>query len=139
MSKAEKPPDEAQQGSRKNWLEWSVFLVSAVLVVGVVGYLAYSAATLGDSPPDVRVRLGAVVQQGDKFIIPVEATNHGDSMAESVQIEVRLETSDMVREEAALTIAFIPRRATREGWVTFDHDPRAGVKLSARAVGYEKP
>jgi uncharacterized protein (TIGR02588 family) len=37
-----------------------------------------------------------------------------------------------------LTIAFLPRRATREGWVTFQQDPRA-ARLTARVLGYEKP
>jgi uncharacterized protein (TIGR02588 family) len=53
---------------------------------------------------------------------------------------VLLESDDAGREpvRGELTIAFLPRRATREGFVTFQQDPR-GARLTARVLGYERP
>ena len=128
----------------KNWVEWIVFAVGLVLVLSALGYLAYEGATMGNDPPSIEVRLGTPEQRTHNFIVPVTVTNHGDETAEGITVEVTLENAgggdsgagEPVRGE--LTIAFLPRRATREGWVAFQQDPRA-ARLTARVLGYEKP
>ena len=124
---------------QKNRLEWGVFAVGLVLVVAALAYLAYDGATMGSDPPILEVRLGAPEPRAHNFIVPVTVINHGDETAEGVTVEVILnngEGREPVRGE--LTIAFLPRRATREGFVTFQQDPRA-AQLKARVLGYEKP
>ena len=125
----------------KNWLEWVVFGVSLALVAGVLGFLVYDAVKLEKLPPDLEVRLGAPVARAQEFVVPVAVTNRGDQTAEGVQIEVTLEGSGSgggEPERGEFTIAFVPRRATREGWVAFRTDPR-GARLTPRVLGYEKP
>jgi uncharacterized protein (TIGR02588 family) len=124
---------------QKNWVEWIVFVVGLALVLSAFVYLVYDGATMGSDPPSVEVRLGSPEARAHNFIVPVTVTNHGDETAEGVAIEVLMESGGGV--EAArgeLTIAFLPRRATREGFVTFQQDPRA-ARLTARVLGYEKP
>ena len=124
---------------KKNWLEWAVFVVSLALVAGVLGFLVYDALKLEKLPPDLEVRLGAPVEHGQEFVVPVAVTNRGDQTAEGVQIEVTLEGGGGGEpERGEFGIAFIPRRATREGWVVFRTDPR-GARLTPRVLGYEKP
>ena len=125
---------------QKNWVEWVVFAVGLALVLFVFGYLVYDGATMGGDPPSIEVRLGAPEQRAHNFIVPVTITNHGDETAEGIAVEVLLESDDAGREpvRGGLTIAFLPRRAKREGWVTFQRDPR-GTRLTARVLGYEKP
>ena len=131
---------------QKNWLEWGVFAVGLALVLSVLAYLTYEGLTMGNDPPSIEVRLGTPEPRAHNFIVPVIVTNHGDATAEGITIEVTLEnaggsdgsggSAEPVRGE--LTIAFLPRRATREGWVTFQQDPRS-ARLNARVLGYEKP
>ena len=123
---------------QKNWLEWSVFAVGLVLVLGTIGYLIYDAVTLGTTPPSLEVKLGKPQQRQTQFLVPVSVTNHGDETAEGVLVEVALESGGKETERAEFEIAFLPRQSTREGWVTFDKDPRA-ARLKARVLGYEKP
>ena len=126
---------------KKNWLEWVVFGVSLALVAGVLGFLVYDAVKLEKTPPDLEVRLGAPVARAEEFVVPVAVTNRGDQTAEGVQIEVTLEggaDGGGEPERGEFGIAFIPRRATREGWVVFRTDPR-GARLTPRVLGYEKP
>ncbi len=123
----------------KNWLEWVVFTVGLALVAGVLGYLVYDGLTMGDAPPDIEVRLGTPEQRGASFIVPVSVTNRGDTTAEGVAIEVVQQRGDgQEGERGEFEVAFLPRRATREGWVTFKTDPRR-TPLTARVLGYEKP
>lgn len=122
---------------KKNWLEWAVFAVGLVLVVAVLGYLTYSGASMGDQPPEIEVRLGTPEQRQFNFIVPVTVVNHGDETAASLRIEVVMQgNGEQARGE--LDIPFLPRHAKRDGWVTFDQDPRTS-QLKARVLGYQKP
>jgi uncharacterized protein (TIGR02588 family) len=119
-------------------VEWVVFAVGLVLVVSALTYLIYDGATMGSDPPSIEVRLGTPEPRAHNFIVPVSVTNHGDETAEGITVEVSMESDGREPTRGELTIAFLPRRATREGFVTFQQDPRA-ARLSARVLGYEKP
>jgi uncharacterized protein (TIGR02588 family) len=121
----------------KNWLEWTVFGVSAALIALVIGFLIFQSATIGDALPDIQVRTGTPEARTGYFAVPLEVTNLGDQTAEGVHIEVVLRSGGK-DERADLEIAFLPRRGAREAWVTFKTDPRQGT-LEARVLGYEKP
>jgi len=124
----------------KNWVEWAVFAIGLVLVVSALSYLVYDGATMGSDPPSLEVRLGTPEQRAHNFIVPVTVTNHGDETAEGITIEVSMEnTGGGEPARGELTIAFLPRRATREGFVTFQQDPRTAAQLTARVLGYGKP
>lgn len=123
----------------KNWLEWIVFAASLVLVMSTLGYLVYDGATLRDAPPRIEFHLGSPQRQLNHFIVNVSVTNRGDQTAEGVHIEVVLESGGKEQESAEFEIAFLPRHSTREGWVTFQTDPRTVEKMNARVLGYEKP
>ncbi|HEX8491993.1 MAG TPA: hypothetical protein VF658_04070 [Pyrinomonadaceae bacterium] len=122
---------------QKNLFEWMVFAVGLVLVTATLAYLVYEGATMGSSPPSLEVRLGTPEPRPHSFIVPVTVINHGDKTAGSIRIEVLMESGDK-RERGEVDIPFLPRGATREGWVTFEQDPRT-AQLKARVLGYEEP
>ncbi|HEX8652042.1 MAG TPA: hypothetical protein VF708_14470 [Pyrinomonadaceae bacterium] len=124
---------------KKNWMEWIVFSVSLLLVASTLTYLAYDGLTIGDAPPSIEIRTGAPLERPHNFIVPVTITNHGDLTAEGVHIEVVLENGGAEVERSEFDVAFLPRRATREGWVAFQTDPRTAQRIKARVLGYEKP
>jgi uncharacterized protein (TIGR02588 family) len=123
----------------KNWLEWIVFAISLILVLFTLGYIVYDGATLGETPPNIELQLSQPQPQGDRFIVPVTASNRGDETAETVQIEVTLNSGGKETETAQFEIAFLPRHSTRKGWVTFQTDPRTVEQIQARVLGFEKP
>ena len=122
----------------KNGLEWTVFALGLALVLATLGFLGWDMATHKDRPPELRVTLGEPRAEGGHYSVPVTVENTGDRTAEGVQVEVTL-SRDGQEETAAFTMAFVPRKSSRDGFVTFDEDPRAAGKLEARAVGYEVP
>ena len=124
---------------QKNWLEWVTFAVGFILVVSTLGYLIYDAATVSEAPPQIEFQLGTPQSQSQQFIVPISVKNTGNQTAENVQIEVVLESGGEEKERGEFQIAFLPRRATREGWVTFETDPRTAERIKARALGFEKP
>lgn len=123
---------------QKNWLEWLVFAIGLTLVAFTLAYLIYAGATLGDTPPSLEVRVGTPEQSPHNFIVPVKVINHGDETAAGVRIEVVMVNGSDEKERGELEIPFVPSHSTREGWVTFEQDPRT-AQLKARVLGYEKP
>lgn len=123
---------------QKNWLEWVVFAVGLVLVLAVLVYLLFSGASMGNEPPNIEVRLGTPEPQQFNFIVPVTVVNHGDETAASLRVEVVMQNHGQEQARGELDIPFLPRHATREGWVTFEQDPRSS-QLKARVLGYQKP
>lgn len=121
----------------KNWLEWTVFGISAALIALVIGFLIFESATIGHALPDIEVHTGTPEARTGYFAVPLEVTNKGDQTAEGVHIEVVLRSAGK-EDRADLEIAFLPRRGSREAWVTFKTDPRQGT-LETRVLGYEKP
>ncbi len=123
---------------QKNRLEWMVFAIGLALVLGTISYLTYAGLMIGSDPPSIEVRLGAPEQREHNFIVPVTVVNHGDQTAAGIHIEVVMEQDGAEKERGELDLPFLPRHATREGWVTFAQDPRT-AQLKARVLGYEKP
>lgn len=123
----------------KNWLEWAVFGFGLAVILLMVAYLAYDAATIGDEPPIVEVQLGDVDARGDMYVMQVTIRNLGDRTAESVAVEVSLLQGDEEPETAELSIDFLPRQSTRTGWVTFTTDPATADEIEAHILGYQEP
>lgn len=121
----------------KNVLEWTVFGISLVLVVGTLGYLVRESLAGTDGPPEVVVSLGAPRAGAGGHMVPVTAENRGGATAEDVQITVRLKAAGG-EEEAVLTVPYLPRESRRSGWVTFRADPRSGG-LEVAGVAFQVP
>jgi uncharacterized protein (TIGR02588 family) len=124
--------------SDKNWLEWLVFAVGALLVSATVGYLAYDALAVTPSPPKLEVRLGDPVATPGGFSVPVVVRNRGTKAAETVLVRVEKKASDGQTEKAELTLDFVPGDASRHGAVIFTGDP-ASAELSAQPVSFQQP
>lgn len=123
---------------QKNWLEWSVFAVSLAITLAVLAVLVVSEIRSREEPADIRVYVGAPVRGASGHRLPVVVRNEGDQTAEQVHVEVVLRRGESEEERGSLTIAFVPRRSERRGWVSFRSDPRC-CAVDARAVGYEEP
>ena len=123
---------------QKNKLEWIVFAVSLVVMLGTVGLLVKDLVRGESSPPDLRVELGAPRRQARGWAVPVTVRNEGGETAEGARIEVTLAVPGRAPEKAEIDMAFIPADSRREGFVTFAEDPARG-RLAGRVVGFETP
>jgi uncharacterized protein (TIGR02588 family) len=127
-------------GSRKNWLEWTVFGVGTALILATVGYLGVQAARPGERGPALSVTFGAPERGAAGFVVPVEIHNASAGAAEGVTIEAALEMQrgGLAAETARITIGYIPGYARRTARLQFGRDPREG-RLVVRSVGYFTP
>jgi uncharacterized protein (TIGR02588 family) len=123
----------------KNWLEWSVFGLGLVLVIGTLGFLVGDSVSNQLSPPALQVTTGSAQPGEAGFRLPVTVTNTGGMTAENVLIEVVVLVNGRAAERTELRLGFVPRQAAREGWVVLQTDPRPPSRIAARAVAYEVP
>lgn len=123
---------------QKNPLEWTVFAAALAIVAGCVAVLVTMTMRTSDTPADLVVTLGRPERVSSGFRVPVQVRNTGDSTAADVRVDVTLEAEGKEVERADLTIAFVPRRSDRDGFVMFRRDP-ACCEIVARAVGFEEP
>ncbi|HJR62986.1 MAG TPA: hypothetical protein VJ803_04745 [Gemmatimonadaceae bacterium] len=123
----------------KNWLEWSVFGIGLLVVIGTLGFLVADSVANEASPPALLVSTGAARPTEAGFLLPVTVRNAGGITAENVLIEVVVRVDGRPAERAELRMGFVPRRAMREGWVVLATDPRSPARIAARAVAYEVP
>ncbi|HEU4681064.1 MAG TPA: hypothetical protein VFS51_04920 [Gemmatimonadales bacterium] len=121
----------------KNALEWIVFAVGLILVAATLVYLIREASTRGSSPPELVVDLGSPQQVAEGFQVPVTVVNRGERVAQDVSVTITL-AAGTEREEAVLTIGFLPHQSRHDGWVTFRGDPKEG-NLEVGPVGYASP
>jgi uncharacterized protein (TIGR02588 family) len=123
----------------KNWLEWLVFALGAVIVAGVVGCLCYLMAKGEGKPPEFIATIGRSFEQTDGYAVEVLITNRGDRTAE--QVKVRVEQTSSAGEVTAteFDIAYVPPGATRKGMAIFPEQPRGEQSVTARVLGFQTP
>ncbi len=121
----------------KNLLEWTVFAISAVLLLAVLVFLILAAVKVKEGPAELRAETGSPVSKDGWLRIPVTVSNHGQRVAANVEVRVTIGTGDAKRE-AGFTVDWVPRGGTRTGAVSFREAEVPGV-VQGEILGYEEP
>ena len=117
----------------KNWLEWTVTIAGALLVLFVLGFLTYQWVTDDGQPAELSISLGAPAQDGGTVEIPVEVKNDGQKVAEAAVVEVCAGPEAC----AQLTFDYVPFQSTVTGSVGLEAPLAA--PLTTRMVSYRNP
>jgi uncharacterized protein (TIGR02588 family) len=120
----------------KNALEWTVFGLSTVLVLALVGWLLY-AATLEEN---AEVKLTATTEEPQPMNgwhqVPVVVMNEGGVTAAGVEVVVTAMV-DGKEQAGTFTIDFVPKGGTRRGAVSFKGGQP--TEVAPRVIGYSEP
>lgn len=130
---SERPPGAATS----KW-EWVTGAVGLLLVLGTVGFIAYSA--LGNEPslPDVTVEHIATERMAGGYVVRFRARNSGSATAASLSISGELSNGTTAVETSAIVLDYLAADAERLGGLMFRNDP-AGYELRLEARGYVDP
>lgn len=123
----------------KNWLEWSVFGLSLIVLAFIFGFLGYDALTNEHDQNDIAIHLGNAEAHDGYYALPVSIENNGGQSVEDVEVEVTLLEGGRELETSSVTAPMLPRKSSRRAWVAFSTDPREADDLQARLVGYVLP
>jgi uncharacterized protein (TIGR02588 family) len=122
-----------------NWLEWVVFSVGLMLLIGTLGLLIYEAVQFDMSSPSLIVSVGEPEMRHETYIVPVSVKNEGGKTASNVEVEVTAYFSPGEEEPSSVTFQFIPRHSSEQGWVTFGRDPALADSVTAQVMGFGSP
>lgn len=130
---------EQQSKDKKNALEWSVFGISLLMVLLVLGYLVYHAFENRELPPMLEVVYSPDPTPYSPYRYQVTTYNKGGSTAEQVLVKVIMKDNGSILEEASLIFSWIPQTSKRVGWVIFSQNPARADSLTAQVVSYQVP
>lgn len=109
------------------------------MVVAVVAFMVYEAATLSPHPtPRLAIRIDTVVAYASGYIVELRAINSGDATASGVLVQGELRADTGVVERSEVTVDFVPARSWRRAGLVFAQDPRAH-RMDVRPVGFDRP
>jgi|SRR5687768_15619482 len=136
---AESKRASAGQSGRRgaDWLELAASWASAVVVLALLGLLAWDAAR-SDAPPAFLMQVEPPRAAGSLFHVPVTVHNVGDAPAQGVEVTVSVRVGDSTAAEGSFTIDWLPGRSTRRGVAVLGADPARG-RVAAEVRGYTEP
>ena len=129
------PTPNTKDTPGKNALEWSVFALSCLLVLGTFAVLIHGMAVWQDAPARLTARAGEAYQEAGHVWVPIVVVNEGDHSAVNVEIEV-VSTSPAGESKAAFKVDQIPRGSEREGQVSFE-GRKEEHQFRVRVSGYQ--
>lgn len=121
----------------KNLLEWAVFIVASILVVGALCFLMGEIYRNKQAPAKLRVELKEPMVEGGWIRYPIHIINDGNQVAENVSVQVTLERAS-VKESATMNISFVPSKTTRRGSVAFKGNILP-ERVECDVLSYEEP
>lgn len=123
----------------KNFLEWTVFSLSVLLVIGILGYLIYQSSIYEPGSPDLVVTYEKDPSPHAPYRFHLFVKNDGQETAEEVNIEMVLLKNGEELEMGTIQIPYSPKESTREGWINFSINPANADSLYTRVVSFKKP
>ena len=118
--------------------EWIVAIVSAALVLGVLGFLIYDGVRSPRTPPGITIEVDSIQNAGPGYLVLFHARNSGHATAAEVVVEGELEADSGRVETSETTLDYVPAEGEQGGGLYFRHDPRRS-RLRLRAQGYREP
>jgi uncharacterized protein (TIGR02588 family) len=128
-------PSEADN---PGWIEWATGLLSAVLVIAMLAWVAWEAVTEKASPPEFTVTTTGRQMVDGGYRVTFDIANRAAETASAVVVRGEMLREGGVIEQADVTFDYVPARSIAKGAVFFSRDPGAD-QIRLRAIGYTTP
>ena len=106
--------DPGRENSRP-MIEWIFGGASAILIAGVMVFLAFEAAFGDKEPPDLAVTIDRLEKVSSGTLVMVTVTNRGDNAAAEVGVETTLTMSGEVPVRKQIRFDYVAAHAVRRG------------------------
>lgn len=133
------PPPAAGQKPPPTLLEWGVRVFSMLILVGLTGYLLWTAFQ-PTVDPQFRFKIDPqqIAQRGTSWVVPLELTNEGSKAIEDLEVVLEVRSGPAVIEESAVTYKLLGAGESIKGEYWFAEDPRS-YTLEPSVTGYRLP
>ena len=118
-----------------NGVQLTVFILGALLVLGLIGYLSYKALKLDNRPPQPEV---TAVYQPDlpDYTYRIKIENKGAETATNMNLKMTLYQDGKSKETGTLSISYLPINSEQIGWMVFEtsRKPTDSLIISSNLV-----
>jgi uncharacterized protein (TIGR02588 family) len=128
---------QAEQGFARK-IEWATGIVSAVIVLVVIGWVAWEAVTEMETPPEFAVTVTSRQPVDGGYRVTFDIANTSSQTAATVVVRGEILDRDATVEDADITFDYVPGQSKASGSVFFSQDPGARP-IRLRAIGYTEP
>lgn len=103
-------------------------VISALILVGILGLAGWSSVRTGDAPASISVEanLDDVRETESGFYVPIMVTNTGGQTAQDVTVTGELDLGEDIPETAEITIDFLAGGETEYADLIFSSHPNEG-------------
>lgn len=123
---------------RSHWIEWATGLIATVMILAMIGWLLFEAATTRDLPPELSAKVLDIAPLSSGWRVMIEVRNDGDQAAAAVDVKATLTDGDTTVEEAQTTFDYVAAGSTSRGGLIFKQDPSA-FGLEVVPTGFTEP
>ncbi|OLP58080.1 TIGR02588 family protein [Xaviernesmea oryzae] len=124
--------------TRAHWIEWATGLTATILVVAMIGWVAYDAATGTHAEPELVVTITAQRPAAGGTQVSFTISNTGKRSAAGVPVTGLLVRDGIVKERREVTFDYVPAQSHEDGVLIFTEDP-SGAQIDLHASGYRDP
>ncbi|CDZ26714.1 TIGR02588 family protein [Neorhizobium galegae bv. officinalis] len=126
------------EAKEPHWIEWATGMVSALVVVATITWVAYQAWTQEKMRPDFSIAITERRQTEGGYRVAFDIANKATATAAAVTVRGEILDGGNIVEDADVTFDYVPAESKSSGAILFSQDPGAR-ELRIRAVGYIDP
>lgn len=123
---------------KTNILEWVVFGLGLLLILGVMACLVYQLSTHNPAPADLQVEFMHIPTPNNPHKYQLSVQNSGGKTAKNVIVELSLIKADAVLESSEIDFDYVPYTSKRIGWVVFSTNPAEADSVVSKVVSYSE-
>lgn len=123
---------------KTNFLEWSVFGLGLLLILGVMAYLVFQLSTHNPAPADLSVEFIQVPTSNNPYKYQISVQNSGGKTAKNVIVELSLVKAGALLERSEISFDYVPYTSKRLGWVIFGTNPAEADSVTSKVVSYNE-
>jgi TIGR02588 family protein len=121
-----------------HWAEWATGVVSAVIVLAMIAWIAGETLLQEDLPPSFSLTVTAVTPVENGHRVEFDILNKGTLTAAAVSVRGEIMEQGQPIDDAEVTFDYVAGKSKASGGVVFTEDP-AGRDVQLRAMGYTDP
>lgn len=125
--------NKSLEAQNPHWVEWLTGLVSAVIVLAVIGWIAKDAFTDQDTTPDLAATVVTTEQRSNGFQVSFEVSNGASATASQVTVQGEILDGSHVVEKASTVLDYVPGKSKARGGMIFKNDPTGRIALHVSA------
>nr|CAD6430233.1 TIGR02588 family protein [Rhizobium sp. Q54] len=123
---------------KPHWVEWATGVVSAMIVLTMIAWIAGETLLQEDVPPSFSFTVSAVTPVENGHRVEFDILNRGTLTAAAVSVRAEITEQGQPVEDAEVTFDYVPGNSKASGGVVFTENP-ADRDIRLRAMGYTDP